>query len=285
VTPKFQIISAIMATGNVADTFKALLREFPDELSDHFTKAVAKILKKEVCVLCAKDPSTNFQYRKEATGTHFSYIPQEEEPQQKAPLLHEMVMTIGINPRTKRCKIKTNEKCLPAIMTAVSTLLFTRNHLMLCHIMNASAFINYCVMHRGYVKKQTYTRFNKIGLYMSYNSFLNKLSGLGEYYDNEVKVWIQETVRETKLFQEAVTEQLLSPLAIPISNMHSIPSPSSMTATSTLSQTPTMTPESTITSNKVPSQLPSTKCSDLPVMFDDLSIHRENLSTLPLYSK
>ena len=208
---KFRIILKIFHTGQISETFKALFRQFPELLKAEVLIMATKIIALELKQLCSAKSQSSFKLENVATATQFSYDQQLSDLKEKAPFLFKVMKTIGINPRNKRCKKKSDETCIPGIMMAVSTLLFTRNRLM-----NSGAVINTLILRRGEAKKITFDRFNKIGLCTSYSSVLNKMMELGKNFDQELLSKMRSMEIECAEFKEEVTKQLVSPMDIPI---------------------------------------------------------------------
>ena len=105
-----------------------------------------KLVQKEVSDLCQlKNSSFKFDVDH---PTEVSFAKQNDELKEKTPFVHQIINTIGINPKSKRYKKKSMESYIPELMTAVTSLIFSRNRLM-----NANAVINGCILRRGQAKK------------------------------------------------------------------------------------------------------------------------------------
>ena len=100
---------------------------------------------------------------------------------------------------------------MPSIINAVATLLYTRNRLM-----NCNAFINMCILRRGLAKKETFDRFHKIGLCLSYSNLPSKLTELGKNFDQPVKELMNSCDIQHQEFKETILQQLQDSEEIPI---------------------------------------------------------------------
>ena len=95
-----------------------------------------------------------FRLERSKDAIDFSYTKMNECVQRVAPLISSTLKSIAVNPRNNRCKSKNSETVIPALMTSLSILLYTRNRLM-----NALPFIQTCICRRGQAKKEVFGRF------------------------------------------------------------------------------------------------------------------------------
>ena len=138
-----------MKKGSVKELLKAIFRDFSLEYVSHLQEVLPKLVHKEAKLLCR---SSDFSVSPKEVSA-FSFSNQYTRVKQTTSLIETVVRSIAQNPRNRRNKVKRNESCLPAIVTAVSTLLFSRNRQM-----NCMPFIITCVLRRGQAKKEVYGR-------------------------------------------------------------------------------------------------------------------------------
>ena len=185
-----------MNTGKVIEILKILLRKFPKEV-DEFTKQyVIKVLRKESKTMCSGWINSSFKIDDVSEMKECAFKEQEKELQKRAPMLFSCVTAVTLNPRNKRCKRKTDEGCMPSIINSVANLFYTRNRLM-----NFNPFVNMCILRRGQSQKETFDRFHKIGVCLSYSNLSPKLIELGKNFDVPVKNWMdsmQHSSRKSK---------------------------------------------------------------------------------------
>ena len=215
-----------MSTGKITETLKVFNREFPDEARKVLESSASKLLKHEAKTICAESRefkiSSNFKVE-----DHFAQ--QTDELQKKAPLILQFAKDVALNPRNKRSAKRKDEDCMPSILNAISSLLYTRNRLM-----SLNPFINTCILRRGQAKKVAFERFHRIGMCISYSNIMTKLTEIGKGFDGPVKEWMKSIGREDTEFKEAVSEELLSPQPIPI-QLSSAPVPTTSSSPLTLS--------------------------------------------------
>ena len=140
-----------MRTGNVKEVLKSLYREFETECLLFIEEKFPKILKKETESLIKTEA---FRIESAKDAANFSFENLCKCARNVAPFVYTVILSISINPRNKRCKLKSNDSITPALMTALSILLYTRNRLM-----NVIPFIQTCILRRGQAKKEVFGRF------------------------------------------------------------------------------------------------------------------------------
>ena len=140
-----------MSTGNVKEVLKSFYREFEAECIAFIGEKVPKILKKETEEIIK---TKKFRVENAKDSSEFSFENLNKCVKDVAPLVHSALNSISINPRNKRCKSKNNDSIIPAVMTSLSNMLYTRNRLM-----NILPFINTCILRRGQAKKEVFGRY------------------------------------------------------------------------------------------------------------------------------
>lgn len=141
-------------------------------------------LKQEVKSLCSKESRTLLRNKDTDSFVNFSWDNISQEWREKAPLFHQFLDVITINPSQERNKIKKGDNLLPAVVSAGCKLLSIHSK-----DMNLLQSINSLLLLKGGCKKSAFTRLNMTNDCLSYQVTLALAERVGNKWSDDITSW------------------------------------------------------------------------------------------------
>ena len=172
------------------------------QIQTNITENILLKLKREVKSLCSKESRSLLRNKDTDSFVNFSWNNISQEWREKAPLFHQFLDVITINPSQERNKIKKGDNLLPAVVSAGCKLLSIHSK-----DMNLLQSINSLLLLKGGCKKSAFTRLNMTNDCLSYQVTLALAERVGNQWSDDITSW-KETVESDVIIEQNLLKDI-----------------------------------------------------------------------------